>query len=176
MNRMRCAEVDVLADRYVDGALDAGVAATLEAHLASCARCRASVEGAQRLAAVLEGGDRVKAPRGFTASVMDEVYKEALWGRKEAAAAEASRPAGAMPARMRRRLGLSFVLSAGVLCAVLLAQPRLLPGLAAVQGAPFTREASGVVRSALSGADRAVERALQSAGAPAAGLVKGDGQ
>jgi anti-sigma factor RsiW len=170
---MRCAEAGPLVDRFVDRVLPAEHAALLEAHVAGCAACRARLEAARRLAGALSAersaDRRLKAPRGFAAAVMDEVFRQALWGPKPSAAPSRA----AVPTRVYRRLGLSLVLSAGVLCAVLVTQPQLIPGLHAGHTAPFTRDGTGVVRAAIDGADQAVERALRSAGGPATGTTKG---
>jgi len=180
VKRMRCAQADPLFDRYVDGVLPAGNAASLEAHLADCAACRERLADARSIARALAADHRVKAPKGFAAAVMDEVFRarperqsvrEALGGRQ---ARDAIPSRAAVPTRIYRRLGLSIVLSAGVLGAVLVTQPRLMPGRRSGETAPFAREGSGVVRAILDGADQVVERALRSAGGPAAGMTKGE--
>jgi len=102
-----------------------------------------------------------RAPRGFTDRIMDVVYREALAGGPGAAESVA-RPSR-LPARVYRRLGLSFVLTAGVL-AVSLFIPRTaystLVGTG-IAGAAFSRESTVAVRSALDGADNAVRGILR---------------
>ena len=79
--------------------------------------------------ALLEGArEDVHAPSGFARKVMDAVYRESLAGRASPAGAAgrravvtaAVRMSRPTVARMYRRLGLSFILTAAVLAASLL--------------------------------------------------------
>jgi anti-sigma factor RsiW len=149
---MRCARVEPLVERYVDGSLDAPRAREIDAHAGSCARCTSRIETARRIAAAFAAAPRVRAPRGFADKVMDAVYRQALANRPRVA-----------PPRFYRKLGLSFVLTAGVL-AVSLFIPRAaystLVG-ADISGAAFSRENTVAVKSALDGADNAVRAILR---------------
>lgn len=160
---MRCAQVDRHVERFVDGALVASLARRIETHVRSCARCAARVDAAR---ALLEGfgAPLDRAPPGFAARVMDAVYREALAGGPRPAGSE-TRDARRtrMPARIYRRLGLSFVLTAGVLAASLFVPRAAYPGLLGTGSAAagLTREGSAVVRGALNGADSAVRGILR---------------
>jgi len=158
---MRCAQVDAYIEAFVDGSLDPARAREIAAHVGSCTRCAARARAAGRIARVLDTEPRVRAPRGFTDRIMDVVYREALAGGPGAAESVVRR--SRLPARVYRRLGLSFVLTAGVL-AVSLFIPRTaystLVGTE-IAGAAFSRESTVVVRSALDGADNAVRGILR---------------
>jgi hypothetical protein len=95
---------------------------------------------------------------------MDRVYRQALEGRADA------RQAGARPddirrdtARGYRRLGWSFLVTAGVLAVSLLVPRVAYPLFAARQGTEIAREGPAIVRGILSGADDAVRGALGAA-------------
>jgi len=168
---MRCAQVDRRVERFVDGALDFRLARQIEAHLRSCRRCSARVDAAR---ALLNGLDSSadRAPPGFAARVMDTVYREALAGGPRPSAPESQETSRArLPARIYRRLGLSLVLTAGVLAASLFvpraAYPGLLgsgsaaAGLSWESGATVPRGFGAVVQSALNGADSVVRGILR---------------
>jgi anti-sigma factor RsiW len=169
---MRCAQVDRRVERFVDGALDAARALKVEAHLLSCARCNARVDAARGLLKGL-GAPMDRAPTGFAARVMDAVCREALAGGPRPSASESLEVRQArLPAqRIYRRLGLSFVLTAGVLAASLLvpraAYPGLLgtgsaaAGLSRESGAVVPRGFGPVVQNALNGADSVVRGILR---------------
>ena len=167
---MRCAQVGALVERYVDGALDAALAARVSAHAATCPRCAARVQAAKGLRDVLAAAPPVRAPRGFAAQVMDAVYREALVGgrageaRQAGAAREAPAAGGRSPAPMYRRLGLSFLLTAGVLAASLLVPRVAYPSLAGKGEAGLSHGSSVVVQSALDGAETAVRGILREQG------------
>jgi len=160
---MRCAQVDRHVDRFVDGVLNTSLARQIEAHVRSCARCTARLEAVR---AVLKGfGASVdRAPPGFAARVMDAVYREALAGGPRPAGSETQVALPTrLPARIYRRLGLSFVLTAGVLAASLLIPRVAYPGLLGTgSGASaFSREGSAAVKGALNWADSAVRGILR---------------
>jgi hypothetical protein len=160
---MRCAQVDRLVERLVDGALENSLAWRIEAHARSCLRCTGRIQTAR---GVVEGftAPRERAPSGFSARVMDAVYREALAGAPRLAAME-KQPARSpgVPARMYRRLGLSLLLTAGVLTASLFVPRAAYPGLLGVDfaAAGFSRGSSAAVRGALNGADSAVRGILR---------------
>lgn len=159
---MRCAQVDRLVELFVDGALEDSQLRKIEAHALSCPRCTGRIRTAR---GVVESftAPRERAPSGFTARVMDAVYREALAGRPGPVFRE-KRPAGSsgVPARMYRRLGLSLLLTAGVLTASLFVPRAAYPGLLGVDfAAGFSREGNAAVRDALNGADTAVRGILR---------------
>jgi len=179
---MRCARVEKLVDRYVDGALSSAMARAVAEHEGRCLRCAAKVRAARAIAAALAEARPLRAPEGLLEGVMGAVYREALAGsrdgesRREAAGPEASRREAAVAAgsqaaswpaglsRVYRRLGLCFMLSAAVLVASLVVprafyplQPEAVRDCLAPQGA-------SVVKEALSGAGRAVSGLLYSRG------------
>ncbi len=112
---------------------------------------------ARRLAAALDGAPSVRAPRGFTERVMNEVYRQALAGQP---AAEAARPRPRADGRMYRRLGLSFMVTAAVLSASLLIPRAAYPTLIGARTADSGVGGSTAVQSVLHGADRAVRGIL----------------
>ena len=105
---MKCAQVERRVERFVDGAVEAAQARRIDSHLQSCARCRARVDAARALVNGLDVPAE-RAPAGFAARVMDAVYQEALRQSRRTSAA------GPQSRRIYRRLGLSFLLTAGVL-------------------------------------------------------------
>jgi anti-sigma factor RsiW len=156
---MRCAQVDPYIEAFVDGSLDPRRASEIVAHVGSCAMCAARVRAAGRIVRSLGVEPRVRAPRGFTDRVMDVVYREALAGGARPQGVE--RPSR-VPARGYRRLGLSFLLTAGVLAASLFIPRIAYPSLMAVSGAGagFVGEGTTAVRGALDGADAAMRGML----------------
>jgi hypothetical protein len=96
--------------------------------------------------------------------VMDAVYREALVNR--GVPVEKDRPASVRraPSRMYRRLGLSFLLTAGVLAASLLVPRVAYPVLVGRGDEGLSRGSSVVVRSALNGAETAVRGILREQG------------
>ncbi len=160
---MRCAQVDRHVERFVDGALVTSLAWRVEAHVRSCTRCAARVDAARALLKGFEASlDR--APPGFAARVMEAVYREALAGGPRPAVSDSREARAArMPARIYRRLGLSFVLTAGVLAASLFVPRAAYPGLLGTGSAAagLSRESSAAVRGALNGADSAVRGILR---------------
>jgi anti-sigma factor RsiW len=161
---MRCAQVDRRVERFVDGALDIPLARQIERHLQSCARCAARVDAARALLKGF-GAHPDRAPPGFAARVMDAVYREALSRRQE------TRPARMPVQRIYRRLGLSFVLTAGVLAASLFVPRAAYPGLlgAASAAAGFSRESDA---AALRGYGVAVQNALNGADTVVRGILR----
>ncbi len=166
---MRCARVELLVDRYVDGALDSALAREVEAHALGCARCATRIAAARKLVEDLAAQPAVRAPRGFADRVMAAVYREALAGRQGSAAAaahaadaEEGRPLR-IPARVYRRLGLSFLLTAGVLAVSLLIPRGAYPTLIGTgnAAAAFAGESAGLVKSTLTRADDAVQEILR---------------
>jgi anti-sigma factor RsiW len=175
---MRCARVDPYIEAFVDGSLDPARASEIAAHVGSCAKCAARARAAGRINRALSAQgaigaeSRARAPHGFAHRVMDTVYREALVGvpRPSDAAARAAAARGAAarrasaraPARGYRRLGLSFVLTAGVLAASLFIPRIAYPSLMAASGAGagFAGESSTSIRAALDGADAAMRGIL----------------
>jgi anti-sigma factor RsiW len=162
---MRCAQVVSLVERYVDGALGAGQAARISAHEATCPRCAAQVQAAKELRDVLAAQPPIRAPRGFVSLVMDAVYREALAGSRAGVAQDGrSSAGGCTPAPMYRRLGLSFLLTAGVLAASLLVPRVAYPSLVGKGDAGLSHGSNVVVQSALDGAETAVRAILREQG------------
>lgn len=169
---MRCAQIDRQLERFVDGALDIGLAQQIEAHLRSCRRCIARVDAARALLKGL-GAPAERAPAGFASRVMDAVYREALAGGPCPSRPESleTRPALLPAQRIYRRLGLSLVLTAGVLAASLFipraAYPVLLgygsaaAGLSRENAVAVPRGFGAAVQSALKEADSVVRGILR---------------
>ena len=119
--------------------------------------------------ALLEGArENVHAPSGFARKVMDSVYRESLAGRSSPAAAAgrgtvlsaAVRMSRPTVARMYRRLGLSFMLTAAVLAASLLVPHGTY---STIIGSGFAAPGTGpsaTVQRVLLGAGHAVQGAL----------------
>jgi anti-sigma factor RsiW len=158
---MRCAQVKPLVERYVDGVLDAARVSQVDAHTMTCPRCRKRIQEARGLLGVLAAEPVIRAPLGFASRVMDAVYQEALAGAPGRVEKDGRLSAGAAPGRMYRRLGLSFLLTAGVLAASLLVPRVAYPSLAE---SGLSRGSSVVVRSALDGAETAVRDILREHG------------
>lgn len=158
---MRCAEVGRLVDRYVDGGLAAGERTGIERHARACVACRALIAEAREVRRLLASEAAVGAPRGFAERVMDRVWREALWAPRPAREGAAGRSA----ARGYRRLGLSVMLGAAVLLA-LVALPRIV-GVGGFGGG------AEIAERVLAGADGAVRGALEAAGNPAARIIEG---
>ena len=158
---MRCARVDPYIEAFVDGSLDPPRTSEIDAHVGSCARCAARVRAAGRIARTLAAEPRVRAPRGFADRVMDVVYRETLAGGP-GASERVERPSR-LPARVYRRLGLSCVLTAGVLAVSLFIPRAAYSTLAStsITGAAFSQESEVAVKSALDGADNAVRGILR---------------
>ncbi len=151
---MRCRGVEPLVESYVDGTLDAALAAQVESHLPTCARCAGRVYAARLLLRVLAAQPVVKAPSGFADRVMEAIYRQPLVeerGRNRR-----------MPSPMYRRLGLSFVLTAAVLMASLFVPRASYPFLFGNggQGTGFSEGSALTVQKAIHGADNAVRGIL----------------
>jgi hypothetical protein len=95
---------------------------------------------------------------------MDAVYREALAGGVRTEQRDVLSTAGRAPSRMYRRLGLSFLLAAGVLAASLLVPRVSYPSLVGKGEAGLSQEGSAVVRGALDGAEIAVRGILREQG------------
>lgn len=158
---MRCMRVEPLIERYVDGALEEPLSREVEKHVGSCARCAARVSAARRLLSAFAAEPAVRAPRGFTDRVMDAVYREAVAPRP----AESIRTRSLTTlARMYRRLGLSFMLTAVVLTASLFIPRAAYPTL-------FSQNGSGTGFGRGSGSTAAVRNALEKADNGVRGLL-----
>jgi anti-sigma factor RsiW len=70
---MRCFEVQVELEAYVDGELSPERTALLEQHLAGCEGCRAELARLQAVVAALESWPLVTEPAELTARVMAQV-------------------------------------------------------------------------------------------------------
>ena len=165
---MRCARVDELADRYVDGRLTPVLAAAVAEHERGCPRCARRLADARGLAEGLAASPAARAPSGFAAGVMDKVYRAALAGIPEPTDGEEPGPSAPRGARLRtyRRLGLCFMLSAAVLTAMLVVPQSFLPAGLRTEGiaAGFSRERTSPIKGALDGAGRTVQAALGKGG------------
>jgi hypothetical protein len=111
----------------------------------------------------------IRAPRGFAGKVMDAVYRESLaaralprrMGLRGSSLAEAVRSHRPTVARMYRRVGLSFMLTAAVLAASLLVPHGAYSTL--IGGGPDAALGAGpsaAVQRTLAGAGHAVQSAL----------------
>jgi hypothetical protein len=118
--------------------------------------------------ALLEGaGQIVRAPQGFSRKVMNAVFRESLAGRDPAAAARetffvtAARTSRPTVARIYRRLGLCFMVTAAVLAVSLLIPHAGYSTL--IGGSPDAILGAGpsaAVENVLVGAGHAVQGAL----------------
>ena len=70
---MRCLDVQLELEAYVDGELSPEQAALLEQHVADCAGCRAQLARLQAVTAALETWPLVAEPAQLTARVMGQV-------------------------------------------------------------------------------------------------------
>ena len=163
---MRSAHVDEYIERYVDGSLPQAREGRVALHERSCARCRRRIGAARRVTAILSAEPTPRAPREFADRVMDAVYREALkgdaagWLSFEEREARAAGPLS--PARIYRRLGLSFVLTAVVLSATVFIPRASYPTLVGTAGVSETvsRGGGAIVKNALNGAGLVVRDAL----------------
>jgi anti-sigma factor RsiW len=157
---MRCAEVRSLMEAFVDGSLGEEQTARIEAHAAGCQMCAQEISLARRLSIALSAPNPLRAPKGFADRVMAGVYRQALRGGslQVAAASEASAKRRRAPARIYRRMGLSFVVTAAVLAASLLVPRVAYPSLFAARESGLGGTA--VVREAMHGADGVVQGIL----------------
>jgi anti-sigma factor RsiW len=153
---MRCARVEPLIERFVDGAVSLRDAREIEAHALTCARCTARIAAARRLSGALGRAQGVRAPRGFAERVMNEVYRQALAGHPAAGSQVPQRTVG----KMYRRLGLSFMISAAVLSASLVIPRVAYPTLIGSRGPDAGVGGSAVVQSVIQGADKTVRGIL----------------
>ena len=162
---MRCAHVGPLVERFIDGSLGAHAALQVEAHARSCSRCTKRIEAARAIAQALGAGASVGAPKGFAAKVMEGVYRQALSAPHEplgaplpADMAAARSPVAA--GRFHRKLGLSLVLTAGVLAVTMLIPRGAYPTLAGSGRTGISRDGAVVVQNALLGAGSTVRGIL----------------
>lgn len=105
---MRCSRVDRYIERYLDERLPQYRRQQVAEHLRGCPRCQLHLEEAKGVTLSLEATERQHAPEGFSARVMNEVFREQRQARRE----EPRRPE---VGRIYRRLGYSFVTTAAVL-------------------------------------------------------------
>ena len=70
---MNCTIVIERLGEVIDRVLPQAEAAEVEAHLASCAACRAELEELRRALDAVKALPRIRAPRGFAAGVMAEI-------------------------------------------------------------------------------------------------------
>jgi anti-sigma factor RsiW len=163
---MTCTHVQPLVERFVDGALEPVIARSIEAHARSCARCAARIDAARSLLAAFSAAPAVPAPQGLFQKVMDGVYRQGLApspasGTVTGAAGTGAAAGGVLAARFYRRLGLSLVLTAGVLGVSLLIPRAASISLAGTGGSTvISRQSSIVVKSALDGAGSTVRGIL----------------
>jgi anti-sigma factor RsiW len=165
---MKCAQVERLVDALVDGRLPAEQATAVQEHAAGCHRCAARIRQARAIREALSSTRSVRAPYGFAERVMAGVYEQALRGAPSAAdrARPVRRAVGseARAARAYRRMGISFLLTAGVLAISLLIPRIAYTGIVGRQGTQIAQGSVSVVRGLLSGADHTVRGALGESG------------
>lgn len=70
-----CSEMQLLIQADVDGELDAAAAAGVVAHMAGCAACAALYSRLLALSGEVRGIERVEAPAGLRAVVLDQVRR-----------------------------------------------------------------------------------------------------
>jgi anti-sigma factor RsiW len=159
---MMCSRAEKLVDGYIDGTLSRERAAAFQDHAAGCARCAERARLARVVSESLRYAPAGKAPPGFAVRVMDGVYRQALKGspRPEPSAGAHAPASRRAPAVVYRRLGLSFVLTAGVLAVSLLVPRVAYPSLLGAPGAGISHGSDSVVRGALTGAGDLVRGAL----------------
>lgn len=116
----------------------------------------------ERLAGDAAREKEIRAPAGLLDRVMEAVYRESLRGSPAL-----EEPAAA--ARAYRRIGWSFVLSAALVAAALVAPSGFLPAAMRTDGVERALGAGeqSVVRNVLTGADAVVRAAIRPATAPA---------
>ena len=157
---MRCRDVGPLADAFAEGRLPKDLAREIEHHAATCARCASLVLDARAVRAALSSAPHARAPRGFTDRVMTAVYRQALVGaaerREEAAKVRA--------AATYRRLGISFVVTAGILAISLLVPRAAYTGLLTGRGGEIGTGSNVMVRQVMTGAADAVQEVLGESG------------
>jgi anti-sigma factor RsiW len=154
---MRCAHVLPLVERFADGELDPVMMRRVAEHAHSCPRCSAHISSARSMVAALAAAPKIFAPDGFLGLVMDGVYRQAL--ATPSAPAAAARSGASAASRFYRRLGLSLVLTAGVLAMSLLL-PRAAYTALVGAGVESSRGSSITVKGALDGAGSTVRGIL----------------
>ena len=109
---MNCRSAELMIDKYLKNKLNAREIALFEDHLAVCKGCSSSLGITEAL--LKEQGEQlsVKAPEGFTESVMSGIHS------LKAAHPVASKQTGWSTAY--RRLGFSLVITAGIVMFTLL--------------------------------------------------------
>ena len=163
---MRSAHVDEYIERYVDGSLPREQAVRVARHERSCVRCKGRIDAARLIVDALSAEPLVRAPSGFAGRIMDAVYREALRGDVGTTAAgeegKARFEGPLSPARIYRRLGFSFVLTAVVLSATVFLPRASYPVLVGTSSVSEVVSQGGgkVVKNALHGADMAVRDAI----------------
>ena len=168
---MRCTQVERRVERFVDGALNIRLARQIEAHLLSCTRCAARINVARALLKGL-GAPAERTPTGFAARVMEAVYREARAGGPRPFAPERMETGTArLPARIYRRLGLSMLLTAGVLAASLFVPHAAYPGLLG-SGSPSAGPSRESDAAALRGFGAAVQSSLNGADSFVRGILR----
>ena len=162
---MRCAQVEKLVDALVDGRLAAPIAIAVQEHAAGCERCTRSISLAGGMRVAFREVPAVRAPAGFARKVMAGVYQQTLQGMPlSASGGPAAEHAATSVARAYRRMGLSFLLTAGVLALSLLVPRIAYPAIVGRQGTQIAQGSASVVRGLLSGADHTVRGALGESG------------
>jgi anti-sigma factor RsiW len=157
---MRCSRVNRLVDAYVDGRLAAPQVSALERHVEGCARCRETVALARGINATLASKAPIRAPVGFGDRVMAGVYRQAIAGLPRSAGTAAEVEVEENRGAAYRRLGVSFMLTAGVLALSLLVPRLAYPRLLESAGAEIARGGASVVRGAMTDAGDTVRGAL----------------
>jgi len=70
---MRCSKASKCLSPYIDGELGPQERALLESHLARCGGCARKLEELTRVHSLFVDAERVSAPQGFSAEVMEKV-------------------------------------------------------------------------------------------------------
>jgi anti-sigma factor RsiW len=80
---MTCADAERFVEAYADGELDRATSTALEAHLESCAACRARLEEVRSLSATLHAAPYFRAPASLRRAVADArvTARPAPWRR-----------------------------------------------------------------------------------------------
>jgi anti-sigma factor RsiW len=155
---MRHAQVDSLIDRLVVGACSPAEARAVASHAIGCARCTVRIATARRLSTALGSAPVLRAPPGFAAKVMNQVYRQALAGQPAAEEAPGARRRSL--STMYRRVAFSFMVTAFVLMASLVIPRAAYTSLIAARGADAGVGGSTAVQGVLQSADKAVRGIL----------------
>jgi anti-sigma factor RsiW len=79
---MKCSDADLLIDACAEDALDAAARASLDPHLAACARCRAALAASRRLSASLAALPFASPSAAADLRVLAAAEEERAWARR----------------------------------------------------------------------------------------------